>query len=91
MPLTSTGLSLNIVLRSGIFNIGADGAFDMGAGIATAIAIGVPATQDSTTKFVLIVAAGIAGGSISMLPVPTSNSTEVDPTVLSMMFNSVFY
>ena len=64
VPLIFTGLSLNIVLRSGIFNIGADGAFYMGAVIATAIAIRVP-LPNILHQFVLIVAAAIAGGFIS--------------------------
>ena len=90
VPLIFTGLSLNIVLRSGIFNIGADGAFYMGAVIATAIAIRVP-LPNILHQFVLIVAAAIAGGFISMLPVLINKFTKVDPTVLSIMFNSVFY
>ena len=90
VPLIFTGLSLNIVLRSGVFNIAADGAFYMGAVIATAIAIRVP-LPNILHQFVLIVAAAIAGGFISMLPVLINKYTKVDPTVLSIMFNSIFY
>ena len=86
VPLIFTGLSLNIVLRSGIFNIGADGAFYMGAVIATAIAIRVP-LPNILHQFVLIVAAAIAGGFISMLPVLINKFTKVDPTVLGVLLS----
>lgn len=90
IPLIFTGLALNIVLRSGVFNIAADGAFYMGAVIATAIAIEVQ-LPNIVHQMVLIVVAAIAGGFISMLPVLINKYTKVDPTVLSIMFNSIFY
>ncbi len=90
VPLVFTGLSLNIMLRSGVFNIGADGSFYMGAVIATAIALKAD-LPGGIHQFVLIGAAAVAGGIICMLPVLIQKLTRVDATVLSIMLNSIFY
>ena len=39
VPLIFSGLALNIILRSGVFSIAADGSFYMGAVVATAMAV----------------------------------------------------
>ncbi|MDO4320969.1 MAG: ABC transporter permease [Lachnospiraceae bacterium] len=90
VPLIFSALALNIVLRSGVFSIAADGSFYMGAVVATAVAIKVQ-LPNIAHQFVLIVAAGIIGGLISMLPIILNKYTKVDATVLSIMFNSIFY
>ena len=41
VPLIFSGLALNIILRSGVFSIAADGSFYMGAVVATAMAVKV--------------------------------------------------
>ena len=90
MPLIFTGLALSIVLRSGIFNIGVDGSFYMGAVAATAIAIKVQ-LPNIAHQATLIIVAGIIGGCINMLPKVIGGFTKINPTVLSIMFNSIFY
>ncbi|HWR22401.1 MAG TPA: ABC transporter permease [Feifaniaceae bacterium] len=90
MPLIFTGLALNISLRSGIFNIGVDGSFYMGAVVATAIAIRVQ-LPNIVHQTVLILAAGLVGGCINTLPKLIGGFTKINPTVLSIMFNSIFY
>ncbi|MDR1770990.1 MAG: ABC transporter permease [Hungatella sp.] len=90
IPLVFTGLALNISLRSGVFNIGIDGSFYMGAVLATAVAIKVP-LPNLVHQAVILIAAGVLGGCINMLPVLINRYTKINATVLSIMFNSVFY
>lgn len=90
VPLIFTGLALNISLRSGVFNIGVDGSFYMGAVLATAIAIKVP-MPNIAHQVLILLAAGVTGGFINMLPVLINKYTKVNATVLSIMFNSIFY
>lgn len=89
-PLLFVGLALNVSLSSGIFNIGIDGSFYMGAVIAAFIAIKFP-MPNIIHQFVLITVAGIVGGIINMLPVLIGRYTKINPTVLAIMSNSIFY
>lgn len=90
VPLIFSGLALNIILRSGVFSIAADGSFYMGAVVATALAIKVP-LPNILHQCLLITAAGLTGGLISTLPIILEKYTKVNATVLSIMFNSIFY
>lgn len=90
VPLIFTGLALNITLRSGVFNIGSDGSFYMGAvlGAAVALKLNLPTVIHQLAAVAL---AGLAGGIINMLPVILEKYTRIRATVLSIMFNSIFY
>lgn len=90
VPLIFSGLALNIILRSGVFSIAADGSFYMGAVIATTIALKVQ-LPNVLHQCLLITVAGLVGGLISMLPIILAKYTKVNATVLSIMFNSIFY
>lgn len=90
VPLIFSAMALNIILRSGVFSIAADGSFYMGAVVATAVAIKVQ-LPNIFHQCVLILAAAIVGGLISMLPIILAKYTKVNATVLSIMFNSIFY
>lgn len=90
IPLVFTGLGLTLCLKSGIFNISSDASFYMGAVVATAIAISWP-LPNIVHQAVLILAAAIVGGLISMLPVIVNKYTRVNPVVLAIMANSIFY
>lgn len=90
VPLVFTGLALNISLRSGVFNIGVDGSFYIGAVLATTIAIKVP-MPNILHQTVILLVAGVVGGIINMLPVLINRYTNINATVLSIMFNSIFY
>lgn len=90
IPLIFTGLALTLCLKSGIFNISSDASFYMGAVVATAVAIAVP-LPNIVHQIVLIAAAAVVGGLISMLPVIVNKYTKVNPVVLAIMANSIFY
>ena len=90
IPLVFTGLGLTLCLKSGIFNISSDASFYMGAVISTAIAISVP-LPNIAHQTVQILTAAVIGGLISMLPVIINKYTKVNPVVLAIMANSIFY
>lgn len=90
IPLVFTGLGLTLCLKSGIFNISSDASFYMGAVVATAIAISWP-LPNIVHQIALIAAAAVVGGLISMLPVIVNKYTKVNPVVLAIMANSIFY
>lgn len=90
VPIMFASLALNVVLASGVFNIGQDGSFYMGAVIGAFIAIKIDLPPIIHPLLAVILAA-IVGGLISMLPVILSRLTNVSPVVLAIMFNSIFY
>jgi len=90
VPLIFSALALNIILRSGVFSIAADGSFYMGAVVATGLACKVQ-LPNIVHQCVLILAAALVGGLISTLPIILEKYTRVNATVLSIMFNSIFY
>lgn len=90
IPLVFTGLAMNVIYKSGYFNMGADGSFYIGGVIAAFIAIKFP-IANGVNQLVIIIFAAIAGGFICMLPVIIKKYTNANVTVLSIMFNSIFY
>jgi len=90
IPLVFTGLGLTLCLKSGIFNISSDASFYMGAVVSTAIAISIP-LPNIVHQTVQILVAAVVGGLISMLPVIVNKYTKVNPVVLAIMANSIFY
>ncbi|SBV96333.1 conserved membrane hypothetical protein [uncultured Eubacteriales bacterium] len=90
VPLMFTALALNISLRSGVFNIGSDGSFYMGAVVGAAIALKLQ-LPNIVHQTVAVLCAGIVGGIINMLPVIIERYTRIQATVLSIMFNSIFF
>jgi simple sugar transport system permease protein len=62
-PLILTGLAVAIAFRAGVFNIGAEGQFVMGATAATAVALYAPQV-DSAVAVVLGFAAGAGLGAV---------------------------
>lgn len=90
VPLIFTALALNISLRSGVFNIGSDGSFYMGAVIGAAVGLKLN-LPNILHQMLAVLAAGMVGGFINMLPVIIERYTGIRATVLSIMFNSIFF
>ena len=87
-PLILTGLAVAVTLRVGIWNIGAEGQFYMGAFGATAVGLFVdgPAPLVLTT----MVAAGIAGGALWILvPTLARAYAEVNELITTLLLNFV--
>jgi simple sugar transport system permease protein len=90
VPITFTGLALCIVYQAKYMSLIVDSCFYMGAVIATAI--GVHATLPAGLHpAVAMLAAGLAGGLIGLLPAVLKIKWRANELVSSLMFNYVFY
>lgn len=90
IPLVFTGMAINIAFKAGLFNMGADGSFYMGAICAALIAIrcNMPNIIHQT---VMIVCAALVGGIITMIPALIKRYTGASELVTSLMFNYIFF
>lgn len=59
IPLVFTGLAMNVIYKSGYFNMGADGSLYMGGVIAAFIALKFPIANGINQALILTVAAGV--------------------------------
>jgi len=60
-PLMLTGLAVAIAFRAGVFNIGAEGQFVVGAAAGTAVALAMSGAPRSITVLVVLLSGAIAG------------------------------
>ena len=60
-PLILTGLSVALAFRAGVFNIGAEGQFLVGAAAATAVALVPGLARNHTAVLLALVAGSVAG------------------------------
>src|SRR5215212_8804719 len=60
-PLLLTGLAVAIAFRAGVFNIGAEGQFLLGAAAATAMALSLPTLPAIVLIPAVLIAGSIAG------------------------------
>ncbi len=90
VPYLLTGAAVNFMHRSGLFNLGADGALYMGAIVATAVATRVQ-LPNIIHQTVLILAAALVGGLIGMLPAIFKSKFGANEIVTSLMSNYLFY
>lgn len=90
IPLVFTGMAINIAFKAGLFNMGADGSFYMGAITAAFIAINVK-LPNGIHQTVMIACAAVVGGVITALPAILKKFTGANELVTSLMFNYVFF
>lgn len=90
IPLVFTGLAINVMHKSGLFSMGADGSFYMGAVVAAYVAIKVT-LPNGVHQGVLIIVAGLVGGVIGSLPALIKRATGASELVISLMLNYVFF
>jgi len=90
VPLTFTGLALCIVYQAKYMSLIVDSCFYMGAVVATWIGIhwALPA---GVHPAVAMLAAGVVGGFIGLLPAILKIKWRANELVSSLMFNYVFY
>ena len=89
-PLVFTGLGLTSAQRA-VYSISVQThPFTWMVLFATLIAIACP-LPNGLHQLALISAAAVVGGVISMLPVIVNKYTKVNPVVLAIMANSIFY
>lgn len=90
VPLTFTGLALCIIYQSRHMSLIVDSSFYIGAVVATAI--GVNATLPAGIHpAVAMIAAGLVGGLIGLLPAILKIRWRANELVSSLMLNYVFY
>ena len=90
VPLVFTALGMNLVLKSGLFNLASDGALYMAASVAAVIAIQW-IMPPGVAQLVIIPIAAIIGASINVVPALLQRLTGASALVISIMFNFIFF
>jgi general nucleoside transport system permease protein len=90
VPITFTGLAMCIIYKLRYMSLIVDSSFYIGAIVATAIGVklSLPA---GIHPAVAMVAAGLAGGLIGLLPAILKIKWRANELVSSLMFNYIFY
>lgn len=90
IPLVFTGLAINVMHKSGLFSMSADSSFFSAGVAAAAIAISFP-MPNIVHQAVIILAGGLVGGLISLIPVLIKKYTGAHELVISLMMNYIFF
>ncbi|MCX7026076.1 MAG: ABC transporter permease [Spirochaetes bacterium] len=90
VPITFTGLALCIIYQLKYTSLIVDSSFYSGAIVATAIGVKL-ALPAGIHPVVAMLAAGLAGGLIGLLPAILKIKWRANELVSSLMFNYVFY
>ncbi|WP_336789947.1 ABC transporter permease [Paenibacillus sp. MMO-177] len=90
IPLMFTGLSVALLFRANLFNLGAEGLFYFAGIVASAIAV-----HFTLSSFVhpiaAILAGGLTGALLSAIPGILKAKWNVNELVTSLMFNSILF
>lgn len=90
IPLMFTGLSVLLLFRTSLFNLGAEGIFYF-SGLLAAV-IGIHFTMNAFFHpIIAIVVAGVAGAILSAIPGILKAKWNADVLVTSLMFNSILF
>lgn len=90
IPLTFTGLAVSVMFKANQFNMGAEGAFYLGAVISAIVAINLP-LPIIIHPFVAILIAGLGGGIVCAIPAVLKVKWRASELVSSLMLNYVFF
>lgn len=90
VPLLFTGLALSLVFKSGNFSMISDGAFYLGAVVASAVAIHV-VLPAGLHPMVAVVCSTLVGGIIGAIPGILKVRFKANELVTSLMLNYVFF
>jgi ABC-type uncharacterized transport system permease subunit len=88
-PLVLTGLAVALAFRAGVFNIGAEGQFIMGAIAATAIALATGALSALVALPLVLVAGALAGGAWASIAALLRARFHVLEVISTIMLNFV--
>ncbi len=88
IPLTFSGLAVCIMFKANQFNLAAEGALFFGALISAMIAVCMPGPA-ILVKITAIVAAGLAGAFVTMIPGILKIKWKCNEMVISLMLNYV--
>lgn len=90
IPLIFTGLSLNVMHKSGLFSMSADSSFYLSGVTAAILAIVLPA-PNVVHQAVILLAGFLIGGLVSLVPVLCKKHTGAHELVISLMMNYIVY
>jgi ABC-type uncharacterized transport system permease subunit len=88
-PLILTGLSVAIAFRAGVFNIGAEGQFLMGAAAATAAALALSSLPAALLIPALMAAGAVAGGFWAAIAAVLKRRFQVLEVISTIMLNFI--
>lgn len=88
-PLILTGLSVAVAFRAGVFNIGAEGQFLVGAAAATTVALLVPNAPSGLLIPCVLIAGAIAGGGWATIAAVLKRRFHVLEVISTIMLNFV--
>jgi ABC-type uncharacterized transport system permease subunit len=88
-PLLLTGLGVGLAFRSGLWNIGAEGQFSMGAMGATWIALTYPALPAPLLQPLMLVAGCAAGALWGLIPGGLRAYRGVNEIITTLMLNYI--
>lgn len=90
IPLVFCGLAINVMHKSGLFSMAADSSFYFSGVVAAAIAIAMP-MPNIVHQIVILAAATVVGGFISVIPIFIKRKTGASEMVISLMMNYIFF
>jgi general nucleoside transport system permease protein len=88
-PLILTGLAVAVAFQAGVFNIGAEGQFIVGAVAATAIALSLGALPSLVTIPAMMLGAALAGGAWASIAAVLRIRFQVLEVISTIMLNFV--
>ncbi|MGN1343260.1 MAG: ABC transporter permease [Traorella sp.] len=94
VPLTFAGLATLLYFKTGSFNLGTEGIFYFCGIVCTYFAVGTffPQTGNSfIDSMIPIVASGVVGGLIALLPGWLKAKFDADEMVISLMMNNILF
>ena len=89
VPLIMCGLSVGFAFKTGTFNIGASGQYVAGAFTAILVTHLIGGTVGSATWIIAVIAGGIAGGLVAMVPGLLSAYRNVNIIISGLMMNFI--
>ncbi|MCL2367626.1 MAG: ABC transporter permease [Oscillospiraceae bacterium] len=90
VPIVFTALGMNLVIRSGLFNLASDSSLYMSAVLVAIVAIRVVLPAAVLLPLMLLLAA-VVGALINVVPALLRRYTGANETVVSLMFNFIFF
>lgn len=93
IPLCFAGLATLLYFRTGLFNLSTEGVFYFSGIVATWFAINpnIMTGNSVLDSFICIMAAGISGGLIALIPGFLKAKLNADEMVISLMLNSILF
>ena len=88
-PLILTGLAVALAFRAGVFNIGAEGQFLVGAAAGTAVALGLGSAPGWISIPALLAGGAVAGAAWAWIAAVLRNRYQVLEVISTIMLNFV--